>query len=280
MNLTPSSVLSFVRAIKFPLLPCFASVTLLFLFTLGIVGFFLPTPLPDLSRSLSPPYSLTDWGYDPLGRSLGVLIIQSYSTIMRIVLPAAFLSALIGVPLGIVAGFRMGWLDLVIMRLVDLFLAFPGILIAIFLASVLGPGAKNLILALALFGWTGFARLCRGEILRLKGQPFIEAAHSQGIPLHALYWKHFFPHLLPVLIVQMIFSIQGGILAEASLSFLGLSDPQTPSLGKLLSEGVRVMRSAPYLTLIPGLFLFLTLYAVYELGDYWVQRLNRRLDLP
>lgn len=267
------------RSLPFRSLPLFlAGGFLLFTLSLAIIGFFLPEPVPELSLALSPPRSLWDWGTDPLGRSMSILVVKSYTTILRIVFPATFFAGALGIPLGMIAGLFGGIADLLLSRLMDLFLAFPGILIAIFLASVLGPVPENLVLALALFGWTGFARLTRGEVIRLKSQLFLEAARSQGISGFRLYGKQILPHLFPPLLVQLLFSLQGGILAEAGLSFLGLSDPQTPSLGKLLSEGVRYLRTAPYLTLIPAAFLFLTLFALYELGDRWVERGNRRLE--
>jgi peptide/nickel transport system permease protein len=267
VNATSSKTLSIVLPMSFLLL-CFLA---------GVAGLILPSPSPDLTKALLPVRGLWAFGTDPIGRPIEILILKSYSTLLMVVVPAVLLSGVIGVFIGLLSGSFGGWVDLILMRLVDLFLAFPGMLIAIFFASVLGTGALPLTLALTLSGWTGFARLVRGEILRLRAQPFVESARSQGIPPGRLYLRHIFPHLFSVLVAQTILTLQGGILAEAGLSFLGLTDPGIPSLGKLLNEGVRYLRIAPHLTLIPALFLFLTLLSLYELGDRWVERMNRSL---
>lgn len=185
----------------------------------------------------------------------------------------------VGVFLGLISGFRGGWLDEAIMRSGDVLLSFPGILMAIGLMAVLGPSLRNVILALVLIGWISFARLARGQTLKLREMEFVHAAKGMGATSARILWRHILPNMLPALIVQTSFSFAGMILAESSLSFLGLGvQPPVPSWGNMLSDGKNHLLDAPHLTLFPGLAIFSCVLALNVLGDALRDRFDPRFS--
>jgi peptide/nickel transport system permease protein len=185
------------------------------------------------------------------------------------------LSLSIGFALGALAGYFGGWLDQVLMRLVDILLAFPGILLAIAFTAVLGPGLDHVILALCLIGWTGYARLVRGEILALREREFVHAARALGCAPGRVILRHLLPNLLPPLLIQATFGLAAAIVAEGSLSFLGLGvEPPTPSWGSMLNEGRQFLLVAPHLTTYPGLAIMITVVALNLVGDALQDRLD------
>ncbi|MBI2230478.1 MAG: ABC transporter permease, partial [Deltaproteobacteria bacterium] len=185
------------------------------------------------------------------------------------------LSLSIGFALGALAGYFGGWLDQLLMRLVDVLLAFPGILLAIAFTAVLGPGLDHVILALCLIGWTGYARLVRGEILALREREFVHAARALGCAPGRVILCHLLPNLLPPLVIQATFGLAAAIVAEGSLSFLGLGvEPPTPSWGSMLNEGRQFLLVAPHLTTYPGLAIMITVIALNLIGDALQDRLN------
>jgi peptide/nickel transport system permease protein len=187
------------------------------------------------------------------------------------------ISLAIGVATGSLSGYFGGWLDLLLMRLVDILMAFPGILLAIALTAVLGPGLEHVILALCLIGWTGYARLVRGEILSLREREFVQAARGLGCPPERIIIRHLIPNLLPPLMIQATFGLAAAIVAEGSLSFLGLGvEPPAPSWGSMLNDGRQFLLVAPHLTTYPGLALMLTVFALNIVGDTLQERLARR----
>jgi peptide/nickel transport system permease protein len=173
------------------------------------------------------------------------------------------------------SGYFGGWLDLLLMRLVDILMAFPGILLANALTAVLGPGLNHVILALCLIGWTGYARLVRGEILSLREREFVQAARGLGAPPRRIITRHLIPNLLPPLMIQATFALAAAIVAEGSLSFLGLGvEPPTPSWGSMLNDGRQFLLVAPHLTTYPGLALMFTVLALNIVGDTLQERLT------
>jgi peptide/nickel transport system permease protein len=161
------------------------------------------------------------------------------------------------------------------MRAVDILMAFPGILLAIAFTAVLGPGLDHVILALCLIGWTGYARLVRGEILSLKEKEYIQAARAVGCSPSRTIIRHLIPNLLPPLLIQATFGLAGAIIAEGSLSFLGLGvEPPTPSWGSMLNEGRQFLLVAPHLTTYPGLAIMITVLGLNMLGDSLQNRLQ------
>jgi peptide/nickel transport system permease protein len=178
---------------------------------------------------------------------------------------------------GSVSGYFGGWVDQSLMRLVDVLLAFPGILLAIAFTAVLGPGLDHVVLALSLIGWTGYARLVRGEILALREQEFVHAALALGASPARVIALHMLPNVLPSLLIQATFGMAAAIIAEGSLSFLGLgAEPPSPSWGSMLNEGRQFILVAPHLTAFPGLAIMATVLALNLVGDGLRDRLEKR----
>ena len=170
-----------------------------------------------------------------------------------------------------------GWLDQLLMRAVDILLAFPGILLAIALVAVLGPSLPNVVLALTSIGWVGYARLVRGQVLKIRELEYVQAARALGAPVWRVIGVHVIPATLPPVIVQATLGMAGIIVAEASLSFLGLGvQPPTPSWGTMLDAGRSHLFDAPHLTIFPGLALALLVLGFNVAGDALREYLDPR----
>jgi len=216
-------------------------------------------------------------GTDKLGRDILSRTIYGGRISLLTGIATVLISLAIGVAAGSLSGYLGGWLDLLLMRLVDILMAFPGILLAIALTAVLGPGLDHVILALCLIGWTGYARLVRGEILSLREREFVQAARGLGAPPTRIIVRHLIPNLLPPLLIQATFGLAAAIVAEGSLSFLGLGvEPPTPSWGAMLNDGRQFLLVAPHLTTYPGLALMFTVLALNIVGDTLQERLQTR----
>jgi peptide/nickel transport system permease protein len=216
-------------------------------------------------------------GTDKLGRD--VLSRTLYAARISLAVGAAtvLLSLGVGFVVGSLSGYCGGWTDRLLMRLVDILLAFPGVLLAIAFTAVLGPGLDHVVIALCLIGWTSYARLVRGEILSLREREFIQAARALGSNPRRIILRHLLPNLLPPLVIQATFGLAAAILAEGSLSFLGLgAEPPTPSWGAMLNEGRQFILVAPHLTTYPGLAIMLCVLGLNLLGDSLQQRFRRR----
>lgn len=222
----------------------------------------------QLEEGLHGPSVAHPLGQDKLGRDILSRILYGGRISLVVGLVSVVISLVIGVMIGSLSGYFGGWIDDILMRLVDIFLAFPGILLAIAFASVLGPSLKNVIIALSIMGWVGYARIVRGQILSLREMEFVQAARALGAgPLRILF-HHLLPNTMAPLIVEATFGIAGAILAEAGLSFLGIGvQPPTPSWGSMLSEGRSFLLIAPHLTIFPGSVLALVVLALNFLGD-------------
>jgi peptide/nickel transport system permease protein len=217
------------------------------------------------------------FGTDKLGRDILSRILYGGRVSLLVGVASVGISLSIGLLAGSLSGYFGGWLDQALMRLVDILMAFPGILLAIAFTALLGPGLDHVILALCLIGWTGYARLVRGEILALKQRDFIQAARSLGSKPHRIVALHLIPNLLPPLLIQATFGMAGAIIAEGSLSFLGLGvEPPTPSWGSMLNEGRQFLLVAPHLTTYPGIAIMTAVLALNLLGDGLQDRLNAR----
>lgn len=216
-------------------------------------------------------------GTDKLGRDILSRTIYGGRVSLLVGVATVALSLSLGFLLGSLAGYFGGWLDQSLMRLVDVLLAFPGILLAIAFTAVLGPGLDHVVLALCLIGWTGYARLVRGEILALREREFIQAARALGCGAGRVILRHLLPNLLPPLVIQATFGLAAAIVAEGSLSFLGLGvEPPTPSWGSMLNEGRQFLLVAPHLTTYPGLAVMATVLALNLVGDGLQEKFNSR----
>ncbi|HWH77026.1 MAG TPA: ABC transporter permease [Candidatus Binatus sp.] len=207
-------------------------------------------------------------GTDKLGRDILSRTIYGGRISLLVGASTVVLSLTIGLLIGSLAGYYGGWVDQILMRGVDMLLAFPGILLAIAFTAVLGPGLEHVILALCLIGWTGYARLVRGEILALREREFIQAARALGGAPRRIVLRHLLPNLLAPLLIQATFGLAAAIVAEGSLSFLGLGvEPPTASWGSMLNDGRQFLLVAPHLTTYPGLAIMLTVLGLNLIGD-------------
>jgi peptide/nickel transport system permease protein len=218
---------------------------------------------------VTPPSTQHAFGTDDIGRDILSRVIFGAQISIKIALAAQAGGVLIGVLIGLVTGYYGGLLDTIIMRLVDIVMAFPLLIIAIALVGVLGPSELNIILALMLLSSPVVARLVRSQVLSVKEAEFVTAARSLGAGDGAIMLRHILPNIIAPLVVYTSLGIGSVILAEASLSFLGLGSAQqaTPSWGKMLTESRAFIRSAWWMPFYPGLTIFLTVLGFNLLGD-------------
>jgi len=228
----------------------------------------------DLPGGLEGPSLDHPLGQDRLGRDVLAGILHGGRVSLTVGILVVGVSLAVGTLVGFASGYAGGWVDEAVMRVVDILLAFPGILLAIALAGVLGPSLINVVLALSLLGWVGFARLVRGEVLSLKTREFVVAARALGARTPRIAWRHVLPNLAGPLAVQATFAVAGTILAESSLSFLGLGPQDVPTWGAMLSQGVDYLLFAPHLALFPGLAIMGTVLGMNVLGDALRDRLE------
>lgn len=233
----------------------------------------------NLKGLLLPPSPENGWlGTDELGRDVLARLMIGGKLSLVVGLSVVIVAGTFGTFIGLVSGYFGGWVDHVIMRITDIFLAFPGILLAIAFAALMGPGVENVIFALCLMGWVGFARLARAQALSLSHMAYVEASQVSGMGLGHILVKHILPNAAAPLIVEAIFAMAGAMIAEAGLSFLGLGvQPPNPSLGAMLREGARYMPVAPHLVLAPGLLLMALVLGLNIIGDNLRDKLDARL---
>jgi peptide/nickel transport system permease protein len=236
-----------------------------------------PPETMELERRLEGPSLAHPLGLDELGRDVFSRLLAGARVSLSVGLTVVGVAGTLGTLLGVLAGAIGGRADAALLRAIDVFLAFPGILLAIALVAVLGPALRHVILALVVIGWVGYARLARGQTLQLREQEFVLAARAAGAPLARLVTRHLLPNVLPLMIVQASLGLAGAILAEASLSFLGLGiQPPTPSWGAMINAGRTHLLDAPHVTLFPGLAILLSVLSLNFLGDALVDRLDPR----
>ncbi len=231
----------------------------------------------DLNAILHTPSAVYWLGNDDLGRSILARLLHGVEVSLLVALSVTAVTMTVGVLIGLLAGFYGGRVDQVLMQVTDVFLAFPGILLAIAFAAVLGPGLLNLMIALSLTGWVSYARLTRGQTLSLRDRQHVLAALSLGASVPRLIGKHILPLLTSVLVVEATYSLASVMIAEASLSFLGLGiQAPNASWGAMLRDGVRYMLVAPHYVLIVGLSLMSLILAINLGGDSLRDRLDVR----
>jgi len=243
-------------------------------------SYFLPLHPDDLllPRILVGPEGAAWLGYDDLGRPIADRVIMGARTSLYVSLCVTLLSLLLGSVIGVFAGWLGGWWDRLAVLVIDIFIAFPGILLAIALAGLLGPGIMNAVMALSVVGWVGFARLARAQTLAVKQREHVTAAIALGTSTLRIAWQHLLPLILAPLIVEATFAIAGIVIAEASLSFLGLGvQPPQASWGSMIRDGTRYMLVAPHMVLAPGIAVFLVVLSVNLLGDALRDKMDVRL---
>ncbi len=231
----------------------------------SIIFFFLPYGYSsiNLEARLCSPSISHPFGTDSLGRDMAKRISLATFISISIAGIVVFITSTIGTALGIISGYLGGVIDEILMRTVDLLLSFPGFLLALAIVAVMGGGYWNLVFALSFTGWTSYSRLARSESLKLREEDFVKSTRVLGGSDIWTIIHHILPHTFPIIRVQAILSIAGIILAESSLSFLGLGlQPPTPSLGGMIDEGRGFIFEAPWISIFPGLFLFLIIMGV------------------
>ena len=214
-------------------------------------------------------------GTDSFGRDVFARLVFGVRTSMLAVILALFVAVATGAGLGIIAGYFGGWVDAALMRLVDIMLAMPSILVALALAVAVGPSFRNVVLILGLLVWPNIARLLRSEVLALKHQDFVRYAKAVWVPRWVVLIQHILPHVIPTLLVATTLEVANIILTEASLSFLGVGvPPPTPSWGSMIDEGRALIATGWWIALFPGIAIIVTVLAFNSLGD----RLRDRYD--
>jgi peptide/nickel transport system permease protein len=230
----------------------------------------------DLALRLERPSGQHWFGLDELGRDILSRVMSGGRVSLLVGLIVVSVSASIGAAIGSIAGYYGGAVDEAVSRLIDILLAFPGLLLAIALVAVLGPSLTNVVLALSSIGWVGYARVVRGVVLQTREFEYVSAARALGAATPRILTRHILPAAFPALIVQATLGMGGAILSEAALSFLGLGvQPPTPSWGAMLNYGRSHVLDAPHLTVFPGLAIAAVVLGLNLLGDSLRDRFGR-----
>lgn len=224
--------------------------------------------LQSLEARLSPPSALYPLGTDELGRDMLSRLIYGSRITVYIVILVAVIAAPIGLAVGTTAGYIGGWIDIMLMRLTDIFLALPGLILALAIVAALGPGIENAVIAIALTVWPPIARLARAETLTIRNADYINAMRVQGASRLRIIVRHVVPNCIPSVIVRITLNMAGIVLAAAALGFLGLgAQPPIAEWGAMLAVGRQYMSGYWWITLVPGLAILLVSLAFNLLGD-------------
>ncbi len=267
----------FRYAIRVILRDPLAFFSVLVIITLVILALFGPwiAPYPEQGRGrtnvperFDPPSAEYWLGTDQLGRDVLSRIIIGSSIALRVPAIVVTLAVVVGAPLGALAGYTGGWLDNLIMRLTDLFLAFPSLLLAVAIVAALGPGLTNAMIAIAISWWPWYTRLVRGVTLSLRERYFVEAARSIGVSNRTIILRHILPNCVTPILVQASIDFGTVILAEGSLAFIGLgTQPPAPDWGLMVSQGRSYILDQWWISTFPGLAIFVSVLAFNLLGD-------------
>ena len=245
-------------------------IVLAFIFVALLAPYLAPYNVytQDLNNRLIPPEKGHIMGFDDLGRDILSRVIYGSRISLRVGIFTVTISTIFGIFIGSIAGYFGGRVDETIMRVIDILLAFPGILLAIAIISILGPGLNNVIIALCLVGWVTYARLVRGQILSIKENEYVLAVKALGASTPRILVFHIIPNIISPVMIQATLGIAGAIVGEASLSFLGLgTQAPTPSWGSMLNDGRRFILNAPHMTTFPGIAIMLVVMGFNFLGD-------------
>jgi peptide/nickel transport system permease protein len=233
----------------------------------------------SLLDRLTPPGGKNPLGTDTLGRDVASRLLYGARVSLVVGLSAVLLAGAIGVALGLISGWYRGWIDDVVMRIGDVQLAFPVLVLAVAVLAVLGGSLANLIIVLGATGWITYARIVRGEVLTLRERDFVAAARALGAADSWILRRHLLPNVLPPITVVATFSVARTIIAEASLSFLGLGIPAPePSWGAMLDEGRNYITTGWWLALFPGVAILLLVLGINLVGDWLRDVLDPRME--
>ncbi len=234
----------------------------------------------DILHQLEAPNKVHLLGTDLYGRDIFSRILYGGRITLVVGLISVGIAASVGIVLGLISGFYGGAVDSVIMRLVDVLLAFPRILLALSIVGMLGPGLLNVMVAVGIAGITGYARLVRGSVLSAKENVYVEAARVVGCPDRIILRRHLLPNIIGPVIVLATLDVAAAILSASSLSFLGLGvQPPTAEWGAMLNEGRQYLRTAPWITLFPGLAIMISVLSINMLGDGLRDALDPRMKI-
>ena len=263
--------LSWLRLRRNPL----AVIGLIISITLIAAAIFAPLLAPhdpiaqDLSRRLLPPGTSGNWlGTDDFGRDILTRLLYGSRITLYIVMLVILTAPVAGLIIGTVAGYFGGWVDVILMRITDIFLAFPKLILALALVAVLGPGMENAVLAIALTAWPPYARVARAETLTVRNSDYIAAVKLQGAGPVRVIWGHVMPMCLPSVIIRVTLDMAGVILTAAGLGFLGLGvQPPLPEWGLMISAGRKFLFEQWWVATMPGLAIFIVSLGFNLLGD-------------
>lgn len=273
------------RAIAHDWLALFGLIIIAVVVAAALIGPLLaPSPgdgagVINVDERMLPPSLAYPFGTDWLGRDMLTRVILGARIALQVSLIVVGLAILIGVPLGAIAGYRRGWLDGLIMRITDLFLAFPPLLLAMAIVAALGPGLQNATLALVVSWWPWYARLARGLAVSLREWPFVDASRAMGIRESSIILRHIVPNSLGPIVVQATIDIGTVILAAGGLAFIGLgARPPAPDWGLMVAEGRQYILDQWWLSTFPGLAIFFTVLAFNLVGDLLLRLLDPRQE--
>ena len=221
----------------------------------------------NLANMRKPPSAEHWFGTDDMGRDVFARVIYGGRLSLMIGFVPSVISLILGTALGLMAGYLGKWVDAAVMRVADVVLAFPSLLLAMVVMYTLGASLLNMFTALSIINWAGTARVVRAQTLSLKEKEFVEAARSMGVSRWRIVLRHILPNCLPNLIVLFTLDIPGAIMWESSMSFLGVGDPNAASWGLMVSQGKQYAYMCPWLILAPGLAILITVMAFNFLGD-------------
>lgn len=251
-----------------------------------VVALFAPWIAPydpfkqDMQVMLESPGSHHWFGTDEFGRDLLSRIIYGAQISLMIGIVGVFIAVIFGVALGTIAGYFGGWLDSAIMRIMDIFMAFPSFLLALAIVSVLGPGMVNVMIAIGIFSVPTFARISRSAVISVKHKEFVEATKAMGGTNARIIFKHIIPNSIAPIIVLSTLRMATAILTASGLSFLGMgAQPPTPEWGAMLSSGREYLRTAPHVSTVPGLAIMFMVLGFNMLGDGLRDALDPKMKL-
>jgi peptide/nickel transport system permease protein len=228
---------------------------------------YSPT-LPNYGASFSAPSFQHLFGTDEVGRDVFSRVLAGSGTALEVILVVVGIGATVGTLIGLISGYAGGWIDELLMRVTDIFLAFPVLVLAIAIAAMLGPSLSHTMLALTVLWWPWYARLIRGQVLALREREYIEAAKATGVPPFRILWRHLLPNTTGPLLVQISLDLGYALLAASSLSFIGLGVQQPePDWGLMINDAQPYLRSDWWLGAFPGLAIVLAVLGFNLLGD-------------